>query len=184
MTVFLSSWNFIVLEQGHDSPSCRRRLASIPTGVDIGAGRRAIGGRKLIDRYRPKIRRSVPVRSSLLADVRYVCQHRSMNTVGTEEGVTDKAQGLGCAVSMIGLNILLMGLLASTFARGPYLSWGQEVWYRYGSLGFLLFGAVLPAVVLTLGAGRSRSLIIALTVWMLGALFFCFAYALNSGGGV
>lgn len=96
----------------------------------------------------------------------------------------DKAQGFGCTVSMIGLNILLMGLLASSFARGPYSSWGQELWYRYGSLGFLLFGAILPAVALILGAGRSRSLTIALTVWMLGALFFCSAYALSSGGGV
>jgi len=98
--------------------------------------------------------------------------------------VTDKAQGFGCAVSVIALNTLLMGLLASTFVRGPYSSWGQEVWYRYGSLGFLLFGAILPAVALALGARRSRPLIIALTVWMLATLFFSLAYALMSGGGV
>jgi hypothetical protein len=85
---------------------------------------------------------------------------------------------------VIALNTVLMGFLASSFARGSYSSWGQEVWYRYGSLGFLLFGAILPALALVSGARRSPRLIIALTVWMLAALFFCFYYALMSGGGV
>jgi VIT1/CCC1 family predicted Fe2+/Mn2+ transporter len=85
---------------------------------------------------------------------------------------------------VIALNILLLGLLASSFARGPYSSWGQEAWYRYGSLSFLLFGAILPALALASGARRSRRLVVALTVWMLTALFFCFYYALMSGGGV
>jgi len=103
-----------------------------------------------------------------------------------KKGETDerKAEGFGCAVTVIALNALLMSLLASSFARGPYSSWGQEVWYRYGSLGFLLFGAIFPALALAAGAQRSRRLVIALTAWTLTALFFCFSYALMSGGGV
>jgi len=102
----------------------------------------------------------------------------------SEAGSTDKAQGLGCAIAVIGLNIVLMSLLASTFVRGPFSDWRQEVWYRGGSLGFLLFGAVFPAVMLALGARRSRPSIIALTVWMLTVLVFWFAYTLRSGGGI
>jgi hypothetical protein len=85
---------------------------------------------------------------------------------------------------VIGLNTVLMGLMASSFAIGPYSSWAQELWYRYGSLGFLLCGAILPALALALGARRSRTATNALTVWMIVALFLCFGYAFRSGGGV
>lgn len=99
-------------------------------------------------------------------------------------GVTGSTHGLGGAAWLIGLNTLLMGLIASSFAVGPYSSWAQELWYRYGSLGFLLSGAILPALALALGARRSRTATKALTVWMIVTLFLCFGYAFGSGGGV
>ncbi len=103
---------------------------------------------------------------------------------GGDVGLNNKRKGLGCAMTLAGVNTLLMGLLALGFATGPYSSQDQEIWYRYGSLGFLLGGAILPAAALLSGARRSPALIIALTVWMLAALVSWAAYAFNSGGGV
>jgi hypothetical protein len=77
-----------------------------------------------------------------------------------------------------------MGLLALSFGSGPYSSREQEIWYRYGSLGFLMIGAVLPALVLAVGAHRSSALSIALACWMVAALLAWAYYALMSGGGV
>jgi hypothetical protein len=85
---------------------------------------------------------------------------------------------------MVIVNALLIGLIAVAFAEGPYSSRGQELWYRYGSLGFLLAGAILPAVALALGARRSVGLTVGLTVWMLAVLLACLGYASISGGGV
>ena len=96
----------------------------------------------------------------------------------------DKAPGAGCAVAMAALNCLLMGFVASGFAFGPYSSWEQEVWYRYGSIGFLLCGAILPAVALALGARRFEGANIALTLWMILALCAFLTYGFLSGGGV
>ena len=78
--------------------------------------------------------------------------------------MTEKPSGTGCLLVMLGINALLIGLLAFSFSHGPYSSRGQELWYRYGSIGFLVAGAVLPALALWLGALRSRWAIIALTV--------------------
>ena len=85
---------------------------------------------------------------------------------------------------MLVINGLLMGLLALGFTQGPYSSREQELWYRYGSMAFLLGGAVLPAVALLLGANRRPWAIILLTVWMVAALFAFLVYAFYSGGGV
>jgi hypothetical protein len=93
-------------------------------------------------------------------------------------------QGIGCAVAMVIINALLIGFIALGFAEGPYSSRGQELWYRYGSLGFLLAGAILPAVALALGARRPAGLTVALTVWMLVVLVACLGYVSMSGGGV
>lgn len=92
--------------------------------------------------------------------------------------------GIGCVIALIALNALLMGLLVSAFAFGQYSSVGQEIWYRYGSLGFLFGGAILPAVALALGARRSQAFMRVLISWMLVALFACCVYAMTSGGGV
>ncbi|HEY5711013.1 MAG TPA: hypothetical protein VIT38_03880, partial [Allosphingosinicella sp.] len=89
--------------------------------------------------------------------------------------MTDNRLGLGCAVVGLALNTVLMGLLASQFARGPYASQEQEIWYRYGSLGFLLIGVILPAVALVLGTRRFPTLSTALAFWM-AAVLFVFIY--------
>jgi hypothetical protein len=98
--------------------------------------------------------------------------------------LSDQRTGSGCAFSMLAVNAVLLGLLASSFSQGPYSSFGQEAWYRFGSIGFLLSGAVLPGIALLFGAKRSRGVTIALTIWMMVTLFACLGYALHSGGGV
>lgn len=85
---------------------------------------------------------------------------------------------------MLGINALLIGLLAFSFSHGPYSSRGQELWYRYGSIGFFVAGVVFPAIAMRLRAIRSEWAIIAITVWMIAVFTTCFFYALASGGGV
>jgi len=94
------------------------------------------------------------------------------------------ANGAGCVLIMLTINVLLMGLLSFSFSHGPYSSPEQETWYRYGSIGFLLAGAVLPAIAFWLGARRTQWAVVALTVWMFAALIAWFGYALLSGGGM
>ena len=108
----------------------------------------------------------------------------SAGNVGSNAEVASKTSGLGCAFSILGLNALIFGFLALSFTQGPFASWGQELWYRYASLGLLLGGAVLPGSALLLGAGRSRRAVIFLTLWMIVWLFVGVGYAINSGGGV
>ena len=74
----------------------------------------------------------------------------------------------------------ILSLTAFSLTQGPYSSPEQELWYRYGSLGFLLCGAVLPAVALLLGARRSRAATISLTAWMAATMFVFFYYACHS----
>ena len=96
----------------------------------------------------------------------------------------DKVVGFGCAVTLIAFNILLMGLIALFFSQLPYSSDVQEYWYRYASVGFLLFGAALPAIVLKLYGRRSAFANQAVVVWGLIALVAFLVYVLNSGGGI
>src|SRR5437764_11800704 len=81
-------------------------------------------------------------------------------------GDQNRVEGIGCAWALLGINAVLMGVLAASFAQGPYSSSEQELWYRYGSLGFFLAGAALPAIALFAGR-RSRCVVIASTAWML-----------------
>ena len=92
-------------------------------------------------------------------------------------------EGFGCAVALLGVNAMLMGLLALSFVQGPYSSLEQELWYRYGSLGFVLLGVVLPASSL-FAARRFPWIIVASSVWMLVALIGFVWFAMMSGGGV
>lgn len=101
-----------------------------------------------------------------------------------EPSRTVQAGGIGCVIAVIALNALLMGALASGFVFGPYSSLEQEIWYRYGSLGFLFFGAILPAAALVLGARRSPTLMLLLIPWILCILVAFLGYAMMSGGGV
>ena len=101
---------------------------------------------------------------------------------GEKQSGTDRA-GIGCAFAVLGTNSLLIGLVAASFAQGPYSSAEQELWYRYGSLGFLVGGAVLPAIALFAGR-KSRWILTASVAWMV-ATFVAFAwYVMMSGGGV
>ena len=93
-----------------------------------------------------------------------------------------KVSGVKGAIAALVVNGSLMGLAALSFTQGPYSSQEQELWYRYGSITFVVFGAVIPAAVLTF-AKRRPWMIIALTVWMVAVLFAFLNYALLSGGG-
>ena len=91
--------------------------------------------------------------------------------------------GVGCAWALLGINTVLIGLLTASFVQGPYSSGEQELWYRYGSLGFLLAGVVLPAIGL-FTARRQRWVIITSTVWMLITLLSFAWFVMMSSGGV
>jgi fatty acid desaturase len=86
---------------------------------------------------------------------------------------------------MIAVNTVLMGLVAVSFGSGPYSTAGQELWYRYGSVGFFLGGSVLPAIALfTSRRSMGLGIITALVVWLLIILFAFAAFVMMSGGGV
>ncbi len=57
-------------------------------------------------------------------------------------------------------------------------------WAAWPWFGLLLVGGIGPAVALATIARHSRRAVIALTLWMLVALFLLFGLAINSGGGV
>ena len=100
-----------------------------------------------------------------------------------EASQPNRVEGLGCAWALLGVNAVLMGLLAVSFAQGPYSSDEQELWYRYGSLSLFLAGAALPAIALFV-ARRSRRAVLICTAWMLALLIVGGWYAMMSGGGV
>lgn len=85
---------------------------------------------------------------------------------------------------VLAINAVLIGLLAFSFSHGPYSSQEQELWYRYGSIVFLVAGVILPAIALCFGAMRFQWAVIALTVWMIAVLAAALIYAFFSGGGV
>jgi hypothetical protein len=101
----------------------------------------------------------------------------------TEAGGQNHVEEIGCAGLLLGVNALLMGLLALSFGQGPYSSAEQELWYRYGSLSFFAAGAILPAAAL-FAFRRSRWAVLAVTVWMLAVLFTFGWFAMMSSGGV
>lgn len=98
-------------------------------------------------------------------------------------GEHKRVEGIGCSWALLGLNTVLMGLLAVSFGQGPYSSGQQTLWYRYGSLGLFLAGAVLPAVALVAGR-RSFRIVAVATAWMLLTLLAFAWFAMMSGGGV
>ena len=98
-------------------------------------------------------------------------------------GEHNGAQGIGCAWALLGVNAMLMGLVAASFVRGSYSSSAQELWYRYGALAFFLAGAALPAIALFAGR-RSRWIVIASTAWMIALLLAFVWFGMMSGGGI
>jgi hypothetical protein len=93
-------------------------------------------------------------------------------------------QRLGCAGAIAAINLVLMGLVASSFATGPYSSSAQMAWYRLGSTVFLCVGAFFPICALVFVARRFPAVIVALIVWMLTVLLLFVGYLFYSGGGV
>lgn len=89
----------------------------------------------------------------------------------------------GCSSTILVVNIVVIGFLTVAMAQGPYSSREQELWYRYGSLGFLISGVVLPAAVLLI-IRRSRTTVGFLTAWMAAVLLGFTWFLAMSGGGV
>jgi len=85
---------------------------------------------------------------------------------------------------MLCFNALIMGPTALSFSQGPYSSWEQELGYRYYSIGFLLGGAILPAIALLTVARRWAWATAVLTAWMLTAFVAFLGYMMLAGGGV
>ena len=90
----------------------------------------------------------------------------TLNEIKSDNGAQPiSAKGRGCSVTLACFNVAAMGLLASSFAFGPFSSAGQEFWYRYGSIGFLLLGAIIPAGALLFGTRRYPAVTTGATVW-------------------
>lgn len=89
----------------------------------------------------------------------------------------------GCAWTILVVNIVIIGFFSASMAQGPYSSHEQELWYRYGSLGFLISGVVLPAVAFFV-IRRSRATVGFLTAWMAAILLGFMWFAAMSSGGV
>ncbi|HEX8124597.1 MAG TPA: hypothetical protein VF548_03360 [Allosphingosinicella sp.] len=85
---------------------------------------------------------------------------------------------------MVSFNALVMGVVALGFASGPYSSFGQELWYRYGSLGFLTGGALLPALALIFAPRRLPWMVSTIIAWTVMAFLGFAYYALMAGGGM
>ena len=94
-----------------------------------------------------------------------------------------RAEGLGCTWAWLAINTVLIGLLTASFVQGPYSSWDQELWYRYGSLSFFVAGVALPAIAL-FTARRFRWVVIATTIWMPVVLLAFVWFGMMSSGGV
>jgi hypothetical protein len=92
---------------------------------------------------------------------------------------------IGCTGALFAINALLIGLFALVFGtyRG-FSSFEQELWYRYGSLGFLFAGVGIPFLALALGARRSGAGLMWVSIWMVLVLAGFLFYAAFSSGGV
>ena len=112
-----------------------------------------------------------------------ITELRQSDHVAENAGQPNRSEGLGCAWTLLGINTVLIGLLTASFVQGPYSSWEQELWYRYGSLSFFVAGVALPAISL-FAARRLRWVVIATTVWMLVTLVGFVWFGMMSSGGV
>jgi hypothetical protein len=96
----------------------------------------------------------------------------------------DRVWALGCAGVITAVNLLLMGGLAIIFSSGPYSSAAQETWYRGGSIGFLIFGAIMPICELLFILRKKRGSIFAVAIWACASLTALLCYVFMSSGGV
>lgn len=98
--------------------------------------------------------------------------------------VSSVPPGWGCATTLGVFNISVIGIITVPLAIRGYASSEQALWYRYGSLAFLLVGALTPMAVLLAYGRRSPRAVVAVTMWMIVALLLWTGWLLNSGGGV
>jgi lipopolysaccharide export LptBFGC system permease protein LptF len=98
--------------------------------------------------------------------------------------MTEERKGIGCLSFLLAINTLLIGAFTWSFVSGPYSSFEQELWYRYGSLAFFLIGVVLPGAALAMGTGRSETGFVTMFVAMPAILILFLLLSVFSSGGV
>lgn len=86
-------------------------------------------------------------------------------------------------VTMLVISALVIGMAVAAFVQGPYSNREQELWYRYGSLGFLVAGVILPAITLY-KFRRTRHVLASIVVWLAVILPGFIWYLMLSSGGV
>ena len=82
------------------------------------------------------------------------------------------------------INSVIFGLVALAFARGPYSSFEQELWCRWGSLGLLFAAGLIPALIAFRWRQAPGWAATLLGFWCGVAGFVGLNFALLSGGGV
>ena len=85
---------------------------------------------------------------------------------------------------LLGINIVVMGLFTLLFVQGPFSSFEQEVWYRYGSIGFFLIGAAIPLCAVIFARSYVRRHSLATNITLSATTITYLGYLLFSGGGV
>ncbi|WP_129586235.1 hypothetical protein [Sphingomonas montana] len=94
----------------------------------------------------------------------------------------ERPRNAGDVWAMLIANVVIIEFLTAGMARGPYSSREQELWYRYGSLGFLFTGVIIPAATM-LAIRQSRFVVAFLNAWMFAILLgFMWFVAMSSGG--
>lgn len=121
------------------------------------------------DRFRP------------VADDRKITHVAQMEARSSIE--QDRAGNVGDAWTMLVVNVIFIGFLATSMVQGPYSSHEQEVWYRYGSICFFIAGVIFPAVVLFV-MRQSRLIVVSANVWMFAILLGFVLFGAMSSGGV
>ena len=86
--------------------------------------------------------------------------------------------------TLVTINAVVMGLLALSMVRGPFSSFQQELWYRYGSLTFFFLGVVLPVLAIVFFRAKVRRFAVVSNVWLVAIMIGFFGYLMSFGGGV
>ena len=86
--------------------------------------------------------------------------------------------------TLVAINSVIIGLFTFSFTQGPYSSDGQEFWYRWISIAFLVGGVLLPAGLVFLQPQNAKRVSVAINIWLVTTLFGFFVYLMLSGGGV
>ena len=89
---------------------------------------------------------------------------------------------IGHARPLLGINTILIGIVAFNFVQWSYANDAQELWYRYGFIALFVFGSVIPAMTLWV-APRSPAVVKAAIALMIATFAVFVWYGLNSGSG-